>query len=119
MVRRVGDDFQSSNPNERVLMKWAVIDSRPFLHYLQYLTFRDLGLIHRELQAFRALRDSIIDGQRQHQLFHAETAANLFAHCLEMEGQIDDALGIYSVSQAAKPRNNAANLHIQRLANVL
>jgi len=119
MVRGVGDDIQHRRPNERVWMNWAVVDARPFLHYLQYLTFRDLGLRHRQLQAFRALRDSILDGHRQHQVFHHETATNLLAHCLEMEGRIDDALHFYLASQAYMPRNNAANLHIQRLTNVL
>jgi len=119
MVRAVGDDIQHRDPIERVWMNWAVVDARPFLHYLQYLTFRDLGLRHRQLQAFRALRDSILDGHRQHQVFHHETAANLLAHCLELEGRIDDALRIYLASQAYMPRNNAANLHIRRLTNIL
>jgi len=115
MVRAAGIDIQHRDPNERVWMNWAVVDARPFLHYLQYLTFRGLGLRHKQLQAFRALRDSILDGHRQHQVFHHETAANLLAHCLEMEGRIDDALRIYLTSQADVPRNNAANLHIRRL----
>ena len=100
-------------------MNWAVVDSRPFLHYLQYLTFRDLGLRHRHIQAFYSLLFSIVDGIQQNQLFHPETAINLYAHCLEMEGRIDEALGLYLASQAAMPRNNAANLHIRRLTNLL
>ena len=119
MVRGVEDDIQHRRPTERRWINWAVVDARPFLHYLQYLTFRDLGLRHRQLQALRTLRESILDGSRHHQMFHFETAANLFAHCLEMEGRIDDALGCYLASQADKPRNNAANLHIRRLTNNL
>jgi len=119
MVRGVGDDIQHRDPIQRVWMNWALVDARPFLHYLQYLTFRDLGLRHRQVQAFRALIDSIEDGDRQHQVFHYETAAHLLAHCLEMEGWIDDALRIYLASQADMPRNNVSNLHIRRLTNVL
>ena len=119
MVRGVGDDIQHRDPNEPVWMEWGVVDSRPFLHYLQYLTFRDLGLRHKQIQAFDALRTSILDGRRRHQVFHYETATNLFAHCLEMEGRIGDALGFYLASQADMPRNNAANLHIRKLANIL
>jgi len=115
MVRGVGDDIQHRRLNERCWMNWAVVDARPFLHYLQYLTFRDLGLRLRQLQAFHALGTSIVDGDRQHQVFHPETATNLFAHCLEMEGWIDDALGFYLASQANMPRNNTANLHTRRL----
>jgi len=119
MVRGAEDDIQHRRPFERGWMNWAVVDSRPFLHYLQYLTFRDLGLRYKQEQALQSLRVSINDGIKQKQVYHPETATNLFAHCLELEGRIDDALGIYSVLQAAMPRNNAANLHIRRLTNVL
>jgi len=119
MFRGVGDDIQHRDPNERVWMNWAVVDARPFLHYLQYLTFRGLGLRHRQLHALRSLHFSNMYGIKQKQVFHPETATNLFAHCLEMEGRIDYALGCYLASQAYMPRNNAANLHIRRLTNVL
>jgi len=119
MVRGVEDDNQHRTLNEYGWMNWAVVDSRPFLHYLQYLTFRDLGLRHKQLQALQSLRVSFVDGIEHNLVFHPETAAILFAHCLEIEGRFDDALGIYLDSQAVMPRNNAANLHIRRLTNVL
>jgi len=100
MVRGVGDDILHRNIIERVWMNWALVDSRPFLHYLQYLTFRDLGLRHRQIQALCSLANSILYSDRQHQMFHSETAVNLLAHCMEMEGRIDDALNMYLVSQA-------------------
>jgi len=117
MVRAVGDDIQHRGPQERVWMNWAVVDARPFLHYLQYLTFRGLGLRHKQIQAFYSLKDSIVNGHRQHQVFHGETAANLIAHCLEMEDRIALAIRIYLASQADIPRNNAANWHIRRLTS--
>ena len=117
MGRAVGDDIQHRTYYEHVWMNWAVVDARPFLYYLQYLTFRGLGRRHMQLQAGQSLKDNIVDGIRQHQLFHPETAANLVAHYMEMEGRIDDALGVYLMSQAAKPRNNAANWHIRRLTS--
>jgi len=119
MVRGVGDDIQHRVPSERVWMDWAVVDSRPFLHYLQYLTFRDLGLRHKQLQALISLRLCIKDGINQEQVFHPETASNLFAHCLEMEGRLNDALIMYQASQYLLPRNNAANLHLRRLVSLL
>ena len=118
MVRSLEDDIQHRHISDR-WMDWAVVDSRPFLHYLQYLTFRGLGLRNRQLQAFQSLTDSNSDGLNQpYQLFHPETASNLAIHCLEMEGQPDTALLFYQASQTALPRNNAANWHIRRLANV-
>jgi len=82
MVRGVEDDIQHRRPIERAWMNWAVVDSRPFLHYLQYLTFRGLGLRHKQLQARQSLRVSVMNGIEQKQVFHLETA-----HCLEMEGR--------------------------------
>ena len=117
MTRAVGDDIQHGNRIEGVWMNWAVADARPLLHYLQYLTFRDLGLRQRQLQAFHALGTNIVDGDDHYQVFHVETAVNLLAHCLEIEGQLDDALNLYLISQELSPRNNAANLHIRRLTN--
>ena len=109
MVRAVGDDFQDRDFRERLWMNSAVVDSRPFLHYLQYLTFRGLGLRHRQLQALRSLGDSIVDGLDRHHLFHPETATHLHAHCWEMENRPDRALDLYQASQSDLPRNNAAN----------
>jgi len=118
MVRAVGDDIQHMHPTEREWMNWAVVDSRPFLHYLLYLTFRGLGLRHRQLQALRSLEDSIRDGVDHDQVFHWETAAHLLAHCLEMENRPDLALDLYLTSQEDLPRNNAANWHIRRLTSI-
>jgi len=118
MVRAVGDDIQHMHRTEREWMKWAVVDSRPFLHYLQYLTFRGLGLRHRQLQALHSLGVSIIDGLDHDQLFHPETAVHLAAHCLEMENEPDLALQGYLGSQSEIPRNNAANWHIRRLTSI-
>jgi len=70
MVRTVGDDIQHRDANERVWMNWAVVDARPFLHYLQYLTLRGLGLRHKQIQALQSLRVSVMDGIMQNQVFH-------------------------------------------------
>jgi len=115
MARAFRDDIHQRDMNERKWMDWAVVDSRPFLYYLQYLTFRDLGLRHRQQQALRSLEDSISVGLQQQQLFHPETADNLRAHCWEMENRPDVALFYYYHSQANVPRNNAANWHIRRI----
>jgi len=119
MVRAVGDDIQHRRPHERVWMNWAVVDARPFLHYLQYLTFRDLGVRARRQQALLSLMISCNDFTAQNHMFHPETAAHLAAHCLEMEGLHDSALRGYLASQAEVPRSNAANWHIRRLTSFL
>jgi len=103
MVRTVGNDMQHRRFTERYWMDWAVVDARQFLHYLQYLAFRDLCLRHKQQLAFRSLKKSIVDGIEQNQVFHLDTAVHLFAHCLEIEGRIDNALDLYLVSQAGIP----------------
>jgi len=119
MLRPVGDNIQHRTSNERVWMNWAVVDARPFLHYLQYLTFRDLGLRHRQLQAIISLVKSLIDGIEQKHVFHTETTSNFLAHCFEMEGLPDAALSMYLASQQDFPRNNAAYWHIRRLTSFI
>jgi len=57
MVKSIADDIQHRHISEHR------IDSRPFLHYLQYFTFRGLGLRNRQLQALQSLDDSNIDGR--------------------------------------------------------
>jgi len=118
MVRAVGDDTQHRHPAECVWMNWAVVDSLPFMYYLQYLTFRGLGLRHRQLQALDSLLDSILDGIDHDQVFHPETAGHLMAHGWEMENRPDCALILYLASQSAIPRHNAANWHIRRLTSI-
>jgi len=118
MIRAVGDDIQHIRVSERKWMNWAVVDSRPFLHYLQYITFRGLGLRHRQLQAFRSLGGSIVDGSHHDQVFHPKTAIHLYAHCWEMENRPEEALDLYLKSQSIMPRNNAANWHIRRHTNL-
>jgi len=101
-------------PSWRKWMNWFEVDSRPFLLYLQFLTFRGLGVRHRQLEAFAGLQ-YIMGSNEQKHLYHKETSANLLAHCHELEGDVLGALAVYRASQRYMPRNNAANHHIARL----
>jgi len=51
-------------------------------------------------------------------IYHPETVINLVCHCLEMEGDLEGALGMYNALRNDMPRNNAANLHILRLTGL-
>jgi len=116
MNRGVGDDVNHRSALERDWMDWAVVDARPFMLYLQYLTFGGLGERQRQLQALQGLFDICRnDDELSRNLAHPETNANLLGHCLEMEGEQLRALLLYIASRYDMPRNNAANLHIQRL----
>jgi len=115
MNRGVGEDVAYRTESENVWMDWAVVDARPFLLYLQYLTFDDLRERQRQLQGLQELKDMCTNVESSRNLFHTETACNLLGHCLEMEGEQLGALAIYTASRDAMPRNNAANLHSHRL----
>jgi len=118
MYRAVGDDVDHRTRIEREWMDWAVVDALPFLLYLQYLTYRGLGVRHRQLEAFHKLAD-IVRSHKLGKLYHLETVLNLTGHCCELEGHVQMALYLYKTSLRNQPRNNAANWHIQRLELML
>ena len=115
MYRAVGDDVDHRSRNERQWMDWAEVDARPFLLYLQYLTYRGLGVWHRQLEAFHGLLNILTSQDKADQLYHPETALNWAGHCCELEGDVVGALHVYNCSVRQRPKNNAANWHIQRL----
>jgi len=115
MHRAVGDDVDHRSFNQRIWMDWAVVDAGPFLLYLQYLTYRGLGVRHRRLESFHGLEKVVTSRDKLNQLFHRETVLDLFGHCCELEGDVQRALRVYNISILIEPRNNAANLHKQRI----
>jgi len=115
MDRAVGDDVDHRSHHERHWMDWAEVDARPFLLYLQYLTFHDLGDLHKQQEAFAGLQYIVSSDEERNELYHMETFFNLLGHCYELEGNVQQALGVYRRSQRFIPRNNAANHHIARL----
>jgi len=119
MYRAVGDDVEHRNVNQREWMDWAAVDALPFLLYLQYLTYRGLGVRHRQLDAFHRLRDIATSGVKLDRLYHSETVRNLYGHCCELEGDVQRALDAYNKSLRNRPRNNAANWHKRRLERML
>jgi len=118
MYRAVGDDVDHRTDNERTWMDWAEVDAKPFLLYLQYLTYHRLGVRHRQLEALYGLVD-IVTSDKLDQMYHPETVLNLYGHCCELEGDVLRALHCYNTSLRNKPRNNAANFHNQRLELML
>jgi len=115
MFRAVGDDVDHREYTERQWMDWAEVDAGPFLLYLQYLTYRGLGVRHRQIEAFDRLNDIVTSVDKLNQLYHEETVLNLFGHCCELEGDVQMASLVYNLSLIIMPRNNAANWHKQRL----
>jgi len=115
MHRAVGDNFDHRSCHERQWMDWAEVDARVFLLYLQYLTFRDLRDRHKQQEAFAGLQYISSSHEEWNKLYHGETFDNLLGHCYELEGNVQQALHMYRLSQRYMSRNNAANHHIARL----
>jgi tetratricopeptide (TPR) repeat protein len=95
-------------------MDMAVVDSLPYLYFLQYKTYSHLRR-HRDKQAaISNLARCIIEEQN---FAHKETALNLLGQCMEQENRMDAALTCYLLSLEKRGRNNAAKFHICRLVS--
>ncbi|KAH3737816.1 hypothetical protein DPMN_044411 [Dreissena polymorpha] len=104
---------------ETLWMDCAEVDARPFLHYLQYLTYGGLGERNNQLQALGVFESSILDITDDLNLYHPETTLNLLGHCYEMEGDYARALHYYETSLRLFETNNAANWHIRRVLRLV
>ncbi|XP_052785902.1 uncharacterized protein LOC128221344 [Mya arenaria] len=114
MNRAMNDDVQHRKGNQLIWMDKAVVDSKSYLFYLQYLTYGGMGIRLRQLNALRNL-EKCRSLEELRNLYHYETYFNLVGHCWEMEGDPAKALRFYTFSIFVHPRNNAANWHFRRL----
>ncbi|KAH3690284.1 hypothetical protein DPMN_192164 [Dreissena polymorpha] len=87
VAQRTGSDIE--------WMDSAEVDARPFLHYLQYLTYEGLGERDNKLHALRVLESYLCNRSNYVNLYQLETAGNLLGHCYEMEGDYERALHYY------------------------
>ncbi|XP_053395420.1 uncharacterized protein LOC128555814 [Mercenaria mercenaria] len=93
-------------------MDWAVVDSLPYLYFLQYKTYSHLGRQEDKQRALSKLARTI---DQEPNLGHRETALNLLGQCMEQEEQTVVALHCYLLSLNLRERNNVAKFHICRL----
>ncbi|KAH3691013.1 hypothetical protein DPMN_191498 [Dreissena polymorpha] len=100
-------------------MNSAVVDARPFLHYLQYLTYGGLGERDNQLHALRVLESYTCDKANNINLYHLKTALNLLGHCYVMEGYYEMALNCYELSLHHRRINNSANWHVRRVQRLI
>ncbi|XP_045212628.2 uncharacterized protein LOC123563727 [Mercenaria mercenaria] len=90
-------------------MDCAVVDSLPYLYFLQYKTFGNLGKLDEQQQALNKLIWVTVTALN---LGHRETAWNLVGQCMEQENRLADALQCYMLSLRIRERNNAAKILI-------
>jgi len=113
MFRTMTHEDQQLRHEESKWMDQVVIDCVPFLHYLQYLVYRQLDQPASKMAALQKLEDYV--GQPGGIAGHVDTAGHVLAHCWELENQHDEAYDLYQQSVLNYPRNNIANWHLVRL----
>ncbi|XP_053402822.1 uncharacterized protein LOC128558060 [Mercenaria mercenaria] len=112
MFRSTQEDRLERNEMVDYWLDWAIVDSLPYLYFLQYKTY---GALHRVADQQCALANLDTTFERELILDHRETALNLLGQCMEQENQHNDALRCYIMSLNIRARNNAANFLICRL----
>ncbi|KAH3740341.1 hypothetical protein DPMN_047046 [Dreissena polymorpha] len=119
MNRNITEEEVAQRPfNSKLWMHSAEVDARPFLYYMQYITYGGLGERDKQLHAMGVL-EAYIDFRNQLNLYHQETALNLLGHCYEMEGDYAEALNYYVWSLRCRRTNNAANWHVLRIMRLI
>ncbi|XP_052239977.1 uncharacterized protein LOC127850733 isoform X2 [Dreissena polymorpha] len=113
------EDLGQRTYTETRWMDCAEVDARPFLYYIQYLTYGGLGNRDRQIDAMLKLETYICDSCNHINLYHEETAVNLLGHCFEMEGDFRGALHYFLQSSKNIPKNNAANMHVRRILGII
>ncbi|XP_060598292.1 uncharacterized protein LOC132752037 [Ruditapes philippinarum] len=112
MKRSTQDDMQHRSIDEELWMNFAVVDSLPFLYFLQYKTYGQLQRHQDKERALCNLVNTTVSGKN---LGHRETALNLIGQCMEHENKSKEALQCYMLSLQVRRRNNAAKFHICNL----
>jgi uncharacterized protein YozE (UPF0346 family) len=97
-------------------MDLAVIDSLPYLYFLQYKTYSHLRRNRDKQDAISNLAKCIVE---EPNFGHKETALNLLGQCMEQENKMNAALKCYLLSLKIRGRNNVSKFHICRLVSSL
>jgi hypothetical protein len=98
--------------NEREWMNYAIVDSLPYLYFLQYKTYGHLQRHQDQKLALSSLVEVIFPGRN---FGHRETTLNLLGQCMEQEDKPRGALHCYIFSLQQRERNNAAKFHMCNL----
>ncbi|XP_045186952.2 uncharacterized protein LOC123544890 [Mercenaria mercenaria] len=114
MFRSTQEDMLERDEGLDFWMDLAVVDSFPYLYFLQYKTYSALQRVADQQCALANLVTTI---ETEPNLNHRETSLNLLGQCMEQENRHTDALRCYMISLNIRARNNAANLLICRLLN--
>ncbi|KAH3829770.1 hypothetical protein DPMN_102998 [Dreissena polymorpha] len=102
----------------KMLNEWwkdtAVINARPFLYYLQYLSSRNTHTNQVPVRNLEKYLTDKLDGKGNFDS-HIETTLNILGHIRELENNITAAWTTYALSVFNIPINDAALWHLFRL----
>ncbi|XP_060556859.1 uncharacterized protein LOC132717414 [Ruditapes philippinarum] len=115
MFRSTQEDHAYRSRDDK-WMNMAVVDSLPYLYFLQYKTYSRLG---RQDDKQRALNNIARTMDVEPNLGHRDTALNLLGQCMEEENNIENAFKCYARSLQIRGRNNSAKFHICKLLHKL
>ncbi|KAH3897273.1 uncharacterized protein LOC127864599 isoform X2 [Dreissena polymorpha] len=97
---------------------WVAFDARPFMYFLQYLTFGRFGERRRQETALSCLK-TYVRTERFEQMHHYETTMSMIGYCCEVERDFDSALGYYAISLTARQDDNLAASRLLRLLGLV
>ncbi|XP_060554695.1 uncharacterized protein LOC132715673 [Ruditapes philippinarum] len=112
MMRSTQDDMPYRSMHETLWMDYAVVDSLPYLYFLQYKTYGHLQRHQDQQLALSNLAKVTFTGRN---FGHRETALNLLGQCMEQENKPRETLQCYMLSLQQRERNNTAKFHICNL----
>ncbi|KAL4218486.1 hypothetical protein ACF0H5_023220 [Mactra antiquata] len=106
------EEKQRRHPVYDRWMNYAVVDSLPYMYFLQYKVYSSQGKNEEKLRALQKLKNVLNEEQR---IQHKETVFNLLGQCMEQENLPNDAFHYYERSLQVRFQHNAANFYRARL----
>ncbi|KAL4218422.1 hypothetical protein ACF0H5_023157 [Mactra antiquata] len=109
------EEIQRRDPILDIWMNYAVVDSIPYMYFLQYKVYSSQGKNEEKLRALQKLKNVMDEEPR---IKHKETVFNLLGQCMEQENLPNDAFHYYERSLQVRPQHNAANFYRARMLSI-
>lgn len=110
-LKRLPAEIARAPADKQIWLKFACIDSLPYLYFLQFKVYSDSTNPMKQVRTLKKLQNCI-DTEN---LFHKETALNLLGQCFENMNKFSEALGCYQRSLEERHEFNAAAFLIKRI----
>ncbi|XP_052783293.1 uncharacterized protein LOC128219524 [Mya arenaria] len=110
------DDKRDRHLYEDIWMDLTIVDPLPFMYYLQFMTYQELGSSDQMKDGFNKLLEYV---RYEHNKYggHFDIAVNLLGHCCEKLDCLEGAWFCYKSSFTEFPHNNPAVWHMCRIVH--